>query len=132
MCQGWGGERVKVVSRIGLPTSTKGKKKDSEKRHRYGFASTQMMNIKKVVAARTIQKMKTIQKCKRITNVTYHKNRNVYRSFAPQNGVSQREKFKYQLSLIKDAFLNSKCILLGDFNLNFVKKNEMSYSHVSY
>ena len=32
-----------------------------------------MMNIKKVVAARTFQKMKTIQKCKRITNVTYHK-----------------------------------------------------------
>ena len=57
---------------------------------------------------------------------------NVYRSFAPQNGVSQREKFKYQLSLIKNALLNSKCILLGDFNLNFVKKNDINYSHVSY
>ena len=28
---------------------------------------------------------------------------NVYRSFSPQNGISQREKFKYQLSLIKKA-----------------------------
>ena len=29
---------------------------------------------------------------------------NIYRSFNPQNNVSPREKFKYQLQLIKKAF----------------------------
>ena len=57
---------------------------------------------------------------------------NVYRSFAPQNNISQREKFKYQLSLIKAAVDTSDCILLGDFNLNFDKKNDINYSHASY
>ena len=33
---------------------------------------------------------------------------NVYRSFAPQNNVSQREKFQYQLSLIKIAMCSGK------------------------
>ena len=42
---------------------------------------------------------------------------NVYRSFAPQNGVSEREKFMYQVSLINTAVSNVSCILLGDFNL---------------
>ena len=46
---------------------------------------------------------------------------NLYRSFNPQNGVSQRGKFKHQLSLIKESFTN-KTILLGDFNLNYFKK----------
>ena len=40
---------------------------------------------------------------------------NVYKSFNPQNGQSQREKFKYQLSLIKEVFIKGT-ILLGDFN----------------
>ena len=57
---------------------------------------------------------------------------NVYRSFAPQSGVSQREKFKYQLLLIKNALRNKNCMLLGDFNLNYVKKNDVNYSHVRY
>ena len=57
---------------------------------------------------------------------------NVYQSFAPQNNVSQREKFKYHLSLINTAMCNSNCILLGDFNLNFAKKNDINYSHVRY
>ena len=43
------------------------------------------------------------------------------KSFNPQNGVSQRGKFKHQLSLIKESFTN-KTILLGDFNLNYFKK----------
>ena len=47
---------------------------------------------------------------------------NLYRSFNPQNGVSQRGKFKHQLSLIKESFTNKK-ILLGDFNLDYRKKN---------
>ena len=33
---------------------------------------------------------------------------NDYRSFAPQNGESQRSKFKYQLSLIKKAIDNAQ------------------------
>ena len=42
---------------------------------------------------------------------------NVYRSFAPQNGVSQRDKFKYQLALINTAMCNVNSILLGDFKI---------------
>ena len=57
---------------------------------------------------------------------------NIYRSFAPQNGVSQHEKFKYQLSLINYAISNMSSTLLGDFNLNFAKKNDINYSHVKY
>ena len=38
---------------------------------------------------------------------------NVYRSFAPQSGVSQREKFKYQLLLIKKALCNKKLYAFG-------------------
>ena len=53
---------------------------------------------------------------------------NVYRSFNPQNGESQREKFKYQLSLIKKAFVKGT-ILLGDFNLDFLKKHCINYAN---
>ena len=38
---------------------------------------------------------------------------NVYRAFAPQNGVSQRDKFKYQLSLINTAMCNVNSIQWG-------------------
>ena len=57
---------------------------------------------------------------------------NVYRSFSPQNGISQREKFKYQLSLIKKALCYKNGILLEDFNLNFTKKNDINYTYVKY
>ena len=43
-----------------------------------------------------------------------------------------REKFKYQLSLIKKALCYKNCILLGDFNLNFTKKNDINYTFVRY
>ena len=36
---------------------------------------------------------------------------NVYRSFAPQQNVSQRDKFVYQLNLIKQAFTTTSNIL---------------------
>ena len=52
---------------------------------------------------------------------------NEYRSFNPQNGQSQREKFKYQLSLIREAFVKGT-ILLGDFNLDYLKKHCVNYS----
>ena len=51
---------------------------------------------------------------------------NVYWSFSLQNGISQREKFKYQLSIIKKAFCKMNCILLKDFNLNYAKKNDVN------
>ena len=53
---------------------------------------------------------------------------NVYRSFNPQNGQSQREKFKYQLSLIEKAFIRGTK-LLGDFNLDFLKKHCINYAN---
>ena len=56
---------------------------------------------------------------------------NVYRSFAPQNGISQREKFKYQLSLISTAMCTVNCILLGDFNLNFAFQRHFSSCFLS-
>ena len=56
---------------------------------------------------------------------------NLYRSFAPQNGVGQREKFGYQLDLLNNA-INSKTILLGDFNLDWSKNNLEDYSHKNY
>ena len=52
---------------------------------------------------------------------------NVYRSFNPQNGQSQRNKFKYQLSLIREAFVKGT-ILLGDFNIDYQKKHCVNYS----
>ena len=52
---------------------------------------------------------------------------NVYRSFNPQNGISQREKFKYQLSIIKEAFTKGT-IILGDFNLDYFKKHSVNYT----
>ena len=50
---------------------------------------------------------------------------NVYRSFNPQNVQSQREKFKYQLYLIKEAFYK-RTVLLGDFNLDYFMKNNVN------
>ena len=53
---------------------------------------------------------------------------NLYRSFNPQNGVSQRGKFKYQVSLIRKSFVN-KTILQGDFNLDYGKKHCINYAN---
>ena len=45
---------------------------------------------------------------------------NIYRSFNPQNNVSPRDKFKYQIQLIKTA-MTSNIVLLGDFKLDYKK-----------
>ena len=45
---------------------------------------------------------------------------NVYRSFNPQNNVNAREKFKYQLEIIKKA-MTECCIVIGDFNIDYAK-----------
>ena len=48
---------------------------------------------------------------------------NIYRSFNPQDNVSARDKFKYQLQLIKIAY-NANSILLGDFNMDYKKNTQ--------
>jgi len=53
---------------------------------------------------------------------------NIYRSFRPQENVSPREKFKYQLSLIKKA-ITPITILVGDFNVDYLKKFDVDYVH---
>ena len=48
----------------------------------------------------------------------------------PQNGQSQRDKFKYQLSLIREAFVKGT-ILLSDFSIDYQKKHCVNYSSES-
>ena len=60
---------------------------------------------------------------------------NLYRVFNPQNGISQKNYFISQLNKIKIAIENKgnhKLILLGDFNLDEMKKYQDDYSHKSY
>ena len=52
---------------------------------------------------------------------------NIYRSFNPQGGVNARQKFIYQLEVIKNAMIE-KCLLLGDFNLDYNKIYDVNYS----
>ena len=52
----------------------------------------------------------------------------VYRSFNPQNNINARLKFKYQLELIKNA-MTDKCVVIGDFNLNYDKIHDDNYNH---
>ena len=56
---------------------------------------------------------------------------NIYRSFNPQGGVKQREKFKYQLQLIKAA-ITENIIVVGDFNVDDGKRLELGYTHSNY
>ena len=56
---------------------------------------------------------------------------NLYRSFAPQNNVGQREKFQYQLGLIKDA-ITPNTIILGDFNVDDGKRLDMNFAYRNY
>ena len=55
---------------------------------------------------------------------------NVYRSFNPPNGITQKVAFAQQLNIIKTAVFNSKereIIILGDFNLDEIKHNATDY-----
>ena len=56
---------------------------------------------------------------------------NIYRSFAPQSNVGQREKFQYQLGLIKDA-ITPNTIILGDFNVDDGKRFDVNYAYKNY
>ena len=44
----------------------------------------------------------------------------------PQNNVTARDKFKYQLQLIKEAS-TVKCLILGDFNLDYSRVSDVHY-----
>ena len=56
---------------------------------------------------------------------------NAYRSFNPQNNVSARNKFKYQLEIIKSAMTQST-VLIGDFNLDYAKAYDANYNNKQY
>ena len=52
----------------------------------------------------------------------------IYRSFRPQENITAREKFEYQLTLIA-ACITKNCIVLGDFNLDHSKRFDVSYAN---
>ena len=57
---------------------------------------------------------------------------NLYRSFNPPNNLNQNEHLKYQLDLIKTAVqenLSRKTIIVGDFNLDDVKRYHTDYAN---
>ena len=56
---------------------------------------------------------------------------NIYRSFTPQDNIGQREKFKYQLNLMKIAITNNT-IILGDFNIDDGKRLNIDYAYRNY
>ena len=56
---------------------------------------------------------------------------NIYRSFNPQGGMHQKEKFRYQLQLIKNA-INTKTMIVGDFNVDDGKRLDVDYAYSNY
>ena len=56
---------------------------------------------------------------------------NLYRSFNPPNNLSPRTFFNKQLSLLRLA-INKNTILMGDFNLDWAKKELATYPFKSY
>ena len=56
---------------------------------------------------------------------------NIYRSFNPLNNQNQREYFNSLLALI-NSNSNQNSIIIGDFNLDYSKKYDISYSHKHY
>ena len=46
---------------------------------------------------------------------------NIYRTFAPQDDVTPKEKFAQQLITISNA-MTENCIIMGDFNIDWKKK----------
>ena len=56
---------------------------------------------------------------------------NIYRNFSLQHGVSQRDKFNYQLDLIHNA-LTPSTLLLRDLNLDWTKRHNQNYGSKNY
>ena len=66
-----------------------------------------------------------------ILDIEGHKNLriiSIYRTFKPQENITAREKFNYQLNLIK-IDLTPESILLGDFNIDDAKRFEVNYTN---
>jgi exonuclease III len=55
----------------------------------------------------------------------------IYRPFNPRDGVQPRQFFENQLNLINQALTNNT-IIMGDFNLDWNKKDMQSYQFNSY
>ena len=53
---------------------------------------------------------------------------NIRRSFNPQNNVTPRDKFKYQIQVMKEA-MTSNVIIVSDFNLDYEKVHNDNYAH---
>ena len=66
-----------------------------------------------------------------VTGSSFNRIINVYRNFNPQGGVPARVKFNYQLEIIGQAF-NKDTLLLGDFNLDYSRYHDISYSHKNF
>ena len=56
---------------------------------------------------------------------------NLYRTFNPQNGQTQKQFFEAQISSIANL-ITPNTILLGDFNLDHKKRYDINYSHKHY
>ena len=77
-----------------------------------------MLNLEGINSHIVIIDTEGIKNVKRIINV--------YRSFNPQNNVNAREKFIYQLGLIKNAMC-TQCLVIGDFNLDYSRVHDDNY-----
>ena len=56
---------------------------------------------------------------------------NIYRTFNPPMGFTQKTFFDEQISIINNAS-NSNTIIIGDLNLDYNKKHDVTYSHYNY
>ena len=56
---------------------------------------------------------------------------NIYRSFNPPLGLTQKTFFEMQIELIKNA-TNPQTIIVGDLNLDYNKRFDVQYSHKHY
>ncbi len=56
---------------------------------------------------------------------------NMYRSFNPPNGMPQREMFRLQLERIRAAY-TTRTIVMGDFNLDINRIDDMNYAFKNY
>ena len=56
---------------------------------------------------------------------------NLYRTFNPQNGQTQKQFFETQMLSIENL-ITANTILLGDFNLDHKKRFDITYSHKHY
>ena len=56
---------------------------------------------------------------------------NIYRAFNPPPGLTQKALFDKQIQILNNA-ANPNVIIMGDFNLDYNKKHDVSYSHRNY